>query len=270
MTTKTKNPKSNRKILNLFFILLLNIYSFGCAGQINFSLSQPRLKITDDSLMITYDILGARKGDKFIIQMEITDDAGKVIEAKALKGDVGENIKAGTNKQIAWNFIADEIFINNTVNVEIIAEKITINEPETTYARVKTGKQLLKSAIFPGWGSTSLSHGKPYWILGVAGMGCVATSVYFNIEANSSYDDYLNSSDNDIMDYYDDAVRLGDISNIFAFSAAGIWIIDLGIVAIQASSMNKSYRKSKKSTFSINTKVDKRTDTPLISLQYKF
>ena len=295
--------KSHIYFIQVILYIIFNLFSHECTAQMTFSVSQPRLKIANDSLIITYDILGVKTGDKFYIWLEITDSTGKEIDANTLKGDIGDNIIAGANKQIIWNLIADEIFINNTVDVEIIAEKIIIpepetetkdmsekpsdiirkediteiaeskevtNKPETTYTKVKVGRQFLKSAIFPGWGSTSLSNGKPFWILGVAGMGCIASSVYFDQSAHSSYHDYLNSSDDDITGYYDDAIKQGDISKIFAMSAAAIWIVDMGIVTIKASSINKSYRKNRLSSFSINPRIDSITDTPMLTLQYKF
>ena len=174
----------------VFLYILFSLISPDCIGQITFTVSQPRLRIFNDSLIITYDISRTKSDDKFYIWLEITDSSGVEIGAYTLKGDVGDDIKAGANKQIVWNFIADEIFIDNTINVEIIAEKMAIPEivpekkdvyekaseisknediadgeeskkvtekPEITYTRVKVGKHLLQSTIFPGWGSTILS-----------------------------------------------------------------------------------------------------------------
>ena len=190
---------------------------------------------------------------------------------------------------------ADNIFIDNTINVEIIAEKvipeivsekkdlseipsdiskkedyIVTEEPIPTYRKVKVGNHMLQSAVFPGWGLTTLSKGKPYWLMGVAGVGCIASSVYFNQKAHSSYDTYLTSSDDNIIDYWQDAERQGDISKLFAYSAAAIWVANLGIVTIKASSMNKSYRRSRLSAFSISPRVDSNTYTPMLSLNCKF
>jgi hypothetical protein len=302
MTTKTITPKFNSCKINLctcinliFLIILFNYFSFDCTGQITFTVSQPRLSISNGNLKITYDILDANPNDKFNIWLEITDSSGADISANTLKGDIGDSIKAGTNKQIMWNLHADNIFIDNTINVEIIAEKIIseivpeeedmseipsdvskkedikiAEEPAVTMSKVNVGNNLLKSAIFPGWGLTTLSKGKPYWILGVAGIGCIASSVYFNQKAHSSYDTYLTSSDDDIIDYWQDAVRQGDISKTCAWTAAAIWLADLGIVTIKASSMNKSYRRSRLSAFSISSCIDFNTDTPMLSLKYKF
>jgi hypothetical protein len=297
-STASEKVKSYRTNLHiclklLLLILMCNLFSPDCKGQITFTVTQPRLKILNDSnLMISYDILGANADDKFYIWLEVTDSAGGEINAKTLNGDVGDNIKAGANKQIVWNIIADKIFIDNTINIEIIAEKKAVpdkkdmaeipsdktgkktdrpvEKPGTTYLRVKVGKHLLKSAVFPGWGSTSLSNGKPYWIIGVAGIGCVATSVYFYYSAHSSYDDYKHSTDDNITDYYDDAVLKGNISRIFAASAGAIWLIDFGIVTIKASRINKSYRKNRTNSLSVSPSIDAYSDTRMLSLQYKF
>ncbi len=302
MTANTEIFKINSYKINLctciniiLLLVLLIVFSPECTGQMTFSVSQPRLSISNGNLMITYDILDANPDDKFNIWLEITDSDGTEIKANTLRGDIGDNIKAGTNKQIVWNLHADNIYVDNTINIEIIAEKIkpeiiseekvvsetpsdiskkediTIaEEPAVTMSKVNIGNNLLKSVVFPGWGLTTLSRGKPYWILGVAGVGCIASSIYFNQQAQSSYDNYLSSPDDDILHYYHDAERYGDISKALAWTAAVIWLADLGIVTIKASSMNKSYRRRMLSAISINPCIDSNTDTPVLSLKYKF
>jgi hypothetical protein len=265
----------------LFSIAIFCIDTADCAGQMPYSLSQPQLSVSDGNLVIKYDILGASSGDKFYVWMEVTDSLGKRVGAYSLNGDIGDSIKAGLNKQIIWNLQADNIFIDNTINIEIFAEKLvkpeivpeekTITEkPVPGRERVKTGKHVLQSAIFPGWGMTSLTSGKPYWIIGVAGVGCIATSYYYNLQAHSSYDEYLESSDDDITGYYDDAIAQGNISKVFAWSAAAIWIADLGIVTIKAASINRAYKRSRTVAFSVSPPVDLITDTPVFTLRYNF
>jgi hypothetical protein len=287
----------------LFLVILHHLTFCDCIAQKAFSISQPKLKFSNDSLMIGYDILEANKEDKFNIYLEITDSSGARINAYSLTGDIGDSIKPGANRQIIWNLSADSIFIHNTINVEIIADKVIVSEllleekglaefssdsvktedipdkafsdnviekSEAEVSRVNVGNHLLQSAIFPGWGLTRLSNGKPYWLFGVAGIGCITASVYFNQKAHLSYDDYLNSSDDDITGYYDDAVSQGNLSKIFAWSAVVIWIADLGIAGLKASGMNKSYRKSKLDAFSISPSIDIKTDTPTLSLYYNF
>ncbi len=290
-------------LIIIFLIILQNLAFCDCIAQKAFSISPPKLSFSNDSLIIRYGILEANNKDMFNIYLEITDSEGAEINAYSLTGDIGDSIKPGANRQIIWNLSADSIYINNTINIEIIAEKLALPEvilkekdltemsadivktedvpgdevmdkgvetPESRLSRVNVGNHLLKSTIFPGWGLTRLSNGKPFWLFGVAGIGCITASVYFNQKAHLSYDDYLTSSDDDITGYYDDAISQGNLSKIFAWSAVVIWIADLGITGLKASGMNKSYRKSKLNAFSISPSLDIKTDTPTLSLYYNF
>lgn len=285
-------------LIILFLLILHHLTFYDCIAQTAISISPPKLKFSNDSLIIKYDILNANDRDKFNIYLEITDFSGAKINAYSLTGDIGDSIKPGTNRQIIWNLSADSIFIDNTINVEIIADKLVISEviieekdlseifsdsvktedisdkviekSEAKVSRVNVGNHLLQSTIFPGWGLTRLSNGKPYWLFGIAGVGCITASVYFNQKAHLSYDDYLNSPDDDITGYYNDAISQGNISKVFAWSAVVIWIADLGITGLKASGMNKSYRISKLNAFSISPSIDIKTDTPTLSLYYNF
>ena len=77
------------------------------------------LKLMDDQLIINYDINGTVSFDN--VWVEITTLSGTKINAQALSGDVGPNIKAGKSKQIIWDMKKDNIDlqgqeINVTVN----------------------------------------------------------------------------------------------------------------------------------------------------------
>ena len=272
-----------------------------CKGQKVATISQPRLTLLNDSLIIRYDIQDAQSGDKFNVRLEITDAEGNKINARNIRGDIGDNIEAGKNKQITWNLSADNIFINTSINVEIIARKIImpvkvtgekdvteiIPEKEkeekakespkdakvtsTAPAKVKTGKHLLQSAVLPGWGLTSLSKGKPYWLIGVAGAGCIASSVYFNYQASANYDNYLDTYDAEKIDtYFSKAKTQNNISKAFAVTAAVIWVADLGIVGIKARNINKSTEGNKLNAFSVGTYIEPNTNAPVISLYLNF
>ncbi|MBN2214030.1 MAG: hypothetical protein JW723_07290 [Bacteroidales bacterium] len=290
-------------LIILFLIILHHLTFCSCFAQTTFSIPPPKLKFSNDSLIIRYDILEANNKDRFNIYLEISDAGGARINAHSLTGDIGDSINPGANRQIIWNLSADSIFINNTINIEIIAEKLAVSEvlmkekeltemspdlaktedipgneamdkgaeePDAKLSRVNVGNYLLQSTIFPGWGLTRLSNGKPYWLFGVAGIGCITASVCFNRKAHLSYEQYLKSPDDDIAGYYDDAVSQGNLSKIFAWSAVVIWIADLGISGLKASNMNKSYRIGKSDAFSISPSMDIKTDTPTLSLYYNF
>lgn len=339
--------------------ILLCIVFFDCNGQVQAKITQPQLTLVNDSLIINYNILDANPDERFDIRLEITDNNGVKINAATLTGDIGDSVKGGVNKEIIWNLAADSIFLNTSINVEIIAKKIVIlkivtqekvlteirtveskeeedldeipadegiekdiaearvdqskkedesaeipaneskeeidqtettadevteedisvveeshkviEESVVTSPKVKAGKHILQSTIFPGWGLTELNKGKPYWLIGVAGTGCIASSIYFNRKADLNYNNYLDSNDRVKSDtYYDNAKTQNNISKALAYTAAAIWVTDLVIVAIKASNMNKSYKKNSLSAFSVGSYIESNTDTPMLSLYFNF
>ena len=87
---------------------------------------------------------------------------------------------------------------------------------------------VLSSIILPGWGLSKTLQGEPYWLLGVAGYGCIAGSVYMNRTAIKTFDDYKVSMDADESNVlYDKAVKQHKISKSLGYSAAGIWAISI-------------------------------------------
>ena len=55
-----------------------------------------------------------------------------------------------------------------------------------------------------------------------------------------------------------------------AYSAAGIWVADLGIVLIKACTMNRAYKKNKTGALSIGSYIEPTTETPMMSLYLNF
>jgi len=146
-----------------------------------------------------------------------------------------------------------------------------LEETVATPLKVKVGKHLLQSTIFPGWGLTKLSKGKPYWIMGVTGVGCIATSIYFNQQSYTNYNNYLDSNDKEKIDtYFNNAITQDNISKALAYTAAGIWVADLVIVGIKAGNINKSYKRSRLNAFAISSCIDSNTDTPMLTLYFNF
>ena len=138
----------------------------------------------------------------------------------------------------------------------------------------QVGTNLLLSTVCPGWGLTRLSGGKPYWLIGVVGYGCIASSYYLNTLASSNYDKYLNSSDinqeDEMDDYYNTGKKQYTASNVLALSAIAIWVADLGVTWIKASKMKRSAASATSGSFSVGSSYDYYTDTPLISFFYTF
>lgn len=273
-------------------------------GQSDIKISQPELKFVNDRLIIKYDILGVKQDDRFIVQLEITDTTGKEIKASSLYGDIGENVSGTSPKQIIWDMAADSIYLNIGLSIEIYVTRIATpktlvavikdttlpvikidstliekqevieNDEEfgSSYNKsVKMGSNLLLSTLLPGLGLTRLSEGKPYWLLGVVGYGCIASSVYLNERAASNYEKYLDSQNEvEWTAYFNTGQKQYNTSKALAWSTAAIWVADLGITCIKAVKMKNTFTKGKLMSLYIRPSFSTYANVPLMSLTFAF
>jgi hypothetical protein len=292
-----------KPIIFLAFLFVISVIN--TLGQAGINISRPQLRLENNKLIIEYNILSGNPDDKFNIGLLVTDSTGTIIKANSLSGDIGDSITPGSNKTIIWNLAADKILINMGIFVEVNAEKLIPPAPVektveilkkdkpkeekppednsvkkdispvtkdkvTVVKSAQTGKNLLLSAVVPGWGLTRLSSGKPWWILAVADAGCVAAAIYYNKEASSNYKNYLNSSDATEFDpYFEDASQQQTLSKVFGWSAVGIWAADMCLVAIKALNINKSQKKST-SSITIGSYIDYQTSAACLSFNFNF
>jgi hypothetical protein len=269
-----------------YFLLILFILPDALYGQSRITVTKPRLEVSDENLIITYDILNANSSDFFIVWVEVTDVAGNKIKALSVSGDVGNDIKGGKNKRITWNFGNDSIYIDEDLFIEVKAEKailleekaetiipeetktIKIDESNTGMKKISRGKMVLSSVVLPGWGQTKTNKGKPYWLIGAAGYGCLAGSVFLNRSASSVYDDYKLSMDLDESNaLFDKALQRNSVSKIMAYSAVGIWAADIIWVLVTPV---KSPVTQKTRELRIIPGFDAGSNVALLSLTYKF
>jgi len=274
-------------------------------GQGKVEMTQPKLMFVNDTLIIRYGFIGSKPWDVFKVRLEITDSAGSLIPAKSYTGDIGDSIYGGLQKIILWDMAADSIAINQSIYVEVVSEKLetigaldlqsapgdslgdgltesdTAKKDDNPLVAEKEKSSVgavpykknnaLFSVIVPGWGLTRLYNSKPYWLIGVAGFGCIATSVYFNHQAANSYDNYMESYDVNVYpDYYSDAEQQYLISNIFAYSAIAIWVIDLGVTILCAEKVRKSLYSGNLSHMSIGSGYQSNTGTAFLTMNYRF
>ncbi|KPK85909.1 MAG: hypothetical protein AMS27_06220 [Bacteroides sp. SM23_62_1] len=278
-----------RIIFKYCFLLYLLIIPEILYSQTRITVTKPRLEATDESLVIEYDILNTGPSDIFVVWIEVTDAAGNKINAVSLTGDVGQEIKGGNNKIIIWNLGNDKILIDEDIFVEVKAEKIpekektaetetpeetkTVKKEESSVERktISKSNMVLSSVVLPGWGQTKASKGKPYWLLGVAGYGCLAGSITLNRMASSAYQDYKESPDPDEFNaFYDKAIQRDKISKYMAYSGIGIWVADLVWVLATPTSSQKSTASREDRKLKIIPGFDPGSNSTTVSLTYKF
>ena len=91
---------------------------------------------------------------------------------------------------------------------------------------VRTGI-ILQSLALPGLGLSRMT-GKPHWLRGVAGYGCIAGSIILNRQAISTYDDIDDLEDyDDKNELFQKSLNRDNISEVLAYAAIGIWV-DIG------------------------------------------
>jgi len=272
--------------LSLIFICLFLLDPL-CHAQTSVQVSDPRLEMEGNIISITYDILNSDPEEKYTISIVIKDENGNNINARALNGDIGEEVSGGNNKQIKWNLEADNVFIDAYVFVQINAKiipppKPVIMEPEkepvqeeqdnnqatkteepkeepplvtksTSYNR--TGI-ILQSLALPGLGLSRIT-GKPHWLRGVAGYGCIAGSILLNRQAIKIFNEIEDLVYFDeINEAYDKSLRQDNISEILFYTAIGIWVTDFIWTMVGTIDLNNRAYSSKTHGFSFGSNID--------------
>ncbi len=200
-------------LILIIFLSVLNLYSQ------DFQIAQPRLEFDGNRLLISYDMLNAKKSDQFYVWVEIEKKNGETLNVNSLTGDIGD-IKAGTNKQISWIPANDSVFLNEVVNVELMAEK---------YVKAyNKGKMTLLSIAFPGLGQTKMSSGKPYWLTGIAAYGTLAGGLITHSNYLKTYDKYLTEEDPvKRSELFDQTQKQMNLSGALFVTSGAIWVTNL-------------------------------------------
>jgi hypothetical protein len=281
------------KALHSLLVILFVLVGPLCYSQTSVKVSDPRLEIRDNKLHIYYDILNGDPDEKYIISIDIKDQDGNTMKANTLEGDIGEVVEGGNNKQITWNLAADNIFINSYVYIKINARVISPPAP-VMIEPVEEQKQeviqeeqkdqtvskeelksynragiILQSLAVPGLGLSRIS-GKPHWLRGVAGYGCIAGSIILNRQAINTFntiEDYENP--NDASSAFDKSVAQDNISEVLAYAAIAVWVTDIIWTIAGTSDLNKPLY-SHTAGFSLKSNIDPLSNLPMFGFTYRF
>ncbi len=264
------------KLLFSVFIIASATISY---SQTKVKVSEPRIKLVENIVHIYFDILDGEFSDHITVSLEITDISGTVIEAHALEGDIGENISSGNNKHIMWSPSADGIFLDAQIYFVVSATyKRQINEggfPESTIQESESGKYsrtglILQSLAVPGLGMTRLT-GKPHWLRAVAGYGCIAASIMMQEQAKKNYNSVAEISDYEGQrDLYDTAIKQDNISELLAYTAIGVWVLDFVWTMIGTRDMKTKSLSGSIAGIGLGGSLDPLTYAPTLKLTYKF
>ncbi|MBI5220103.1 MAG: hypothetical protein HY958_14340 [Bacteroidia bacterium] len=217
--------------INNFLILILLCLPFNSLQAQTARISNVNFDYNGQNIVITFDISGGEKTDRFNILPEIYKSNGDKIPALSFEGDV-KSVSAGNQKKILWNYKKDGVELDNHVSVKLSANI----QPE-----IQLGKHLLKSAIYPGWGDYKLREGKHYFLYGVVGYGCMGTSAFMGLKALTSFNNYSTATTASVANnYYNQAISQRTAALSFVGAAAIIWAVDMIFVAKRANILKKS------------------------------
>ena len=237
---------------SIVLILGLSLYLIPLPAQ-DESIRNTRIEAVGDAVYIHYDIKGD-PGLKYDIWLEVTDGRGKLLDVRSLSGDVGAPVNGGNDKLIIWKAGEDGINLENQLFFQVNAN--FINKPGNK-AHSRAGL-MLQSAVFPGLGLTRYT-GNPHWLKGVAAYACVGGAIAFNHMALASYNKYSESTDPaDAANLYSATIQQHKLSTGFAFTAALIWIADLGWTYLETSDLK------------VGAGFDPLTGIPLLRFSLKF
>ncbi len=272
-------------------------------AQTAVEVSQPALSLKNNRVQIEYDLLNTARSERFSIRIEVTGESGNAIPAESLTGDVGEHISGGLNKKILWDIEADSLFLDEEIFVQVYALPEAPSVAETPPAEVVTEEGsaedavadnmttepdrsaalsekasakefnraalIVQSVALPGLG-LSRATGKPHWIRGAAGYGCLAASVWFNRTAYSTYQSYLDpESIREADDLYSRAQSQKTTSRVLAYGAIGIWVADL-VWTIAGTSDLSTRHAGVPEGFSVGATLEPVSSVPLVALRYRF
>ena len=215
----------NRLLFVFISLIPFQVLSQNVVKNVNFN-------YTGAHVVITYDLDVSPLTAIYDISIEVFKYDGYPIDATMFTGDVGKSVKAGIAKTAYWQTKGDNVNYTGNMKIKVVAKPVIT---------VPLGPHMLKTAVYPGWGSYRLNNYKYHAIEGVAAYGSVLSSVLFNQMANNSYNNYLNAaSTSDANAFYNSAGSQQTLSYVFAGTAVALWGYSLAKTYFGVKKLNRS------------------------------
>lgn len=126
---------------------------------------------------------------------------------------------------------------------------------------------MFKSAVFPGWGQTCISRGKPFWLTGVAAYGSLAGGLIVRNKSNDTFSSYQAEEDPVKRDeLFNQAQKQSNISGALVVTGAAIWVANICWMA----AMPNNYLPLKHVNLTLNQSNDSFRKATLLTMKINF
>jgi hypothetical protein len=268
--------------------LLACLFIPGLKAQTQAQIENVDFFVEGNKIVITYDIGGSKPEESFNIWIQVKTISGKMLNAKTTTGDIGKGIKGSFLKRIEWDYVTDQVTLDEEITIEVFAAleaatpKTTETKPAETKAtepkatqpapttvsgrKIHVGPALLMSAVLPGLGKVYVKGHGANWLWGVIGYGLVTGSVLMNHAAYDNLEKYRNEWDVDVRDdYYSKAQGQAVVSYICVAGAVAIWVSDFISTGVKAGKAKRN-----QGHVQLNSGFDTYAKVPVVGLTYRF
>jgi hypothetical protein len=253
-----------KRLQHLTYALVMLVFAINLRGQTIAKIQNTNISLDYDRIIITYDLVDAKPGERFEVWLRISDAEGQLIQGQNFSGDIGKNIEGGEGLVIYWNFEQDHITISEEINIQVMAE--AQNKQELSYAEA-----LALSTVVPGWGLAKMEKKRLYCLTGLAGYGSLALSLVYAFSSKELYDDYSNSNQiSERASLYNDYIRQKNRAEVFGWSAATIWLADIIWMTVRYGKSRNYKSPSASTNVSLGCTYYMASGTPVFSMNIKF
>lgn len=146
-----------KKYLIVLILILPGIINAQQVTNVDFNIS-------GNKIIVDYTLTGAKFNQKFNVQLYVSMDNGKTFQGplKAVSGDVGENIKAGSNK-IFWDPYKDVNSLDGDIVFDVRAEVINQKVEKHFFVHYTGNYSLRNSSNTAPFGLSIGQIGKVGW-----------------------------------------------------------------------------------------------------------
>jgi len=236
----------------------------GLMSQTLAKIQNTNISLDNDRIIITYDLVDAKPGEKFEVWLNITDAGGVLIQGRRFSGDIGNNIEGGEGLVIYWNFEEDNVTLSDEISIQVLAE--SLYKKEISYI-----KALALSTVIPGWGLAKMEDKKLYGLIGLAGYGFIASGLVYTLNSKSTYEDYIDSNlITERETLYNDYVSKKNTGEILGWSAAAIWVADIVWMSLIYGNAKGDPQASLSRRITLGCTYCEISETPVFSVNIRF